>query len=265
MADEILGHEHLDHGRHLVHHHVHSQRGRSGSLPKHIALGGDPHAHLHSAVPKHPYKSSHAHLHEHSSNHGPASGSHDNHGHGGHGHSHSKSFDSKRMLIWGLALIVIIPVLLLFYKSFSGLTSVLIVIIFNSALEYHKYFTEGVPLDLELIFLGAAYVTIVHGTGWGLLLAGTGPLIASAVRGHVCDVTLRKTIAALAMVLAASVLGPSRYEVAFAVLLGVAAHYGIIVASGASNGVSTIIARFTDLGLNVYLALFFLPLITGIA
>lgn len=39
MADDILGHDHLDHGKHLHKHHEDKQRHRDSRLPSHIGLG----------------------------------------------------------------------------------------------------------------------------------------------------------------------------------------------------------------------------------
>lgn len=248
MADDILGHENLDHGKHLKHHHKPEpgERFGRGARPRHIGLGkhktrGHSHAHGHGHAHDHAHSHDHDHAHKHV-----------------HSHSHDASrFTEKIPLIAGAVVALVLAVAL--GRAFPALTAVLLILVVNAALEYHKYFTGSAPVDLEILYVGGAAVAAIFGFVPALFIALLGPVVADLSRGHLHDSTTIKVVAVLVAVLAGSILDPTGAELVFAILLGNAAQYGILFALGKTSGVLSLVRRLTTTGFNAYLAVFLVP------
>lgn len=238
MADDILGHENLDHGKHLKHHHKPEpgERLGRGARPRHVGLGRS---------------KNHSPAHDHGHNH--------NHTHGhGHGHDdHATSFRERIPYIAGA--IVALIVAIAFGKAFPALTAIILILVINTLIEYHKHFTGSTPVDIEVLYVGGATVAAVFGLVPALVIALAGPVIADLSRGHFHDSTNIKVAAVLVTVIAASILDPTAPELIFAILLGNATQYGILFALGKTSGILSMVRRLTTIGFNAYLALFLVP------
>lgn len=95
----------------------------------------------------------------------------------------------------------------------------------NALVEYHKWFTAGLPLDLELLYGGAVVVTAIYGVGWGFILALVGPIVSELARGEINREALIKTIGVGAAVLVASLGITSVIGLLFAVAIGLSAQF----------------------------------------
>jgi hypothetical protein len=247
MADDIIGHDHLDHDRHLTHRNPTwkpGERYSRGKKPNHVALsvrhnirtsGSDAYAHLHR---------------------GDAADDAET-------NALSRSTASARLWLLG-GLLGGAILLALAWNVIPALGLFVVLLALNTVIELHKRFTQGVPVDFEILFAGAAVLSALHGVFAGVALALVGPLLAASVRGHVCPAVIRKSGALLVTALAASVLAPTRFELLFAVILGIGAYFAIITASGLNRGPTTILARFTTLALNAFLVFSLLPAVLPI-
>jgi hypothetical protein len=269
VGNDILGHDHLDHGRHLPHTNPQwkpGERMNRGSLPQHVALRPKRFREPTEDEREH-QANAYAHLHQRRD--------HTAHADTAHLGNEPAQQRAKPTIVKELAsskLLVSLGIMLfgallitVFARTAPAFTAFLTFLIINTVIEYHKYFTQGIPLDLEILIVGVATMTLLYGAAWGVALALLGPLTAAAARGHICQAAARKTAALVVVVVAASILNPTRFELLFAVLIGVFAHYATIVMSGASNGMVTLLARASTLGINSYVALFVVPALTSIA
>ena len=252
MADDILGHENLDHGKHLKHHAHKPEPGERfgrGSKPRHIGLG---------------HKKNHT-KHAHNSH------THDAHSHGSNAHNvhgaHSpeahkpRAVSSSRKYLFLAAGVISVFVFAFVYRTYPAFASLGLILALNTLIELHKHFTDGIPLDIELLFLGSAYLSAVYGYGWGLALAFTGSFIADGARGHIHSSTTVKAVAVMVTATAAAILNPTTAELVFAILLGNIAQYLILFTMGRTSGIMSVIRRLTTVGFNSYLAIFVVPLL----
>lgn len=251
MADDIFGHDHLDHDRHLHNHQkkwAPGERYSRGQKPVHVASsvrknirmsGADAYAHLHRRT-------------------GPLSQSDEEVREQAESRTRSRYFPLVAFLVSAALLLIVWNVL----PAIGFIVGALAV---NTLIELHKRFTQGVPLDLEVLFSATAAATAVYGILAGLVLVFVGPLLAASVRGHVCSSVVRKSGALLVTALAASVLAASRFELLFAVVLGIIALYALITITGRNAGASTILGRVTTLGLNAIIITTLLPALLGIS
>jgi cobalt-zinc-cadmium efflux system protein len=220
MADDILGHEHLDHGKHL-----------------------HKHGHHHHTSPHWRHNTGH-HMHGH--------GHH--HGHALHGHTHV-SVDYKK---WLVASLVVLSIAYAVYNVSAGITALLLILVVNTLLEYHKVFTQGYPVDLEILTVGTAFIAATAGFFWGVVLAILGPMIAEISRGHMGEEPLYKSAALMITAAAGYLLGTSQWDLFIAVVFGILAYYIATAAQGNTSSIHNVLARLSTLALSVVVIYVFL-------
>jgi hypothetical protein len=224
MADDILGHEHLDHGKHL-----------------------HKHGHHHHVSPHWRHNTGHE-IHKH--------GHHEHEGHHEHKHQHNTHVpvDYKQ---WGIAAIVALTLAVALYNYSAGFTLFLIILVANTVIEYHKLFTEGAPIDLEVITLGTAVLAATAGFLWGVILAVVGPTIAQLSRGNISSETMYKSAALVITAAAGYLLGSGQWDLFIAVIFGILAQYIAAAVVGQQTNTHNAIARLTTLALSTYLIFVF--------
>lgn len=191
MGDDVLGHDHLDHGKHLHkggHSHHGPHRGkrpvRDTRLPHHVGV-----------LPI---------------------GKADDHGHTG-GHRSRSAVHWKVILVCAA---VIAPILVTFYHIFTALALTIIILGLDVLIELHKWYTEGMPLDLEILSVGIAYMTAVYSFGWGMLLAILGPIVVGMSHQEFSEGAIVRLASYIAVAIAAAMLGAAPIALFTAVLIG---------------------------------------------
>jgi hypothetical protein len=267
MADDILGHEHLDHGKHLhkpgfhpkpsywmgiwvkhprdEHHDDHGEHG------KHDAHAKDAHAKPHAKVEK-------------AKPHAPAPPVKHAIKEPEKLHTDNRFGSLLDRLSWTqfvIALAILIPTGVFIYSSFLGLIVAAAVIGLNIIVEYHKWFTEGSPLDFEILTFGAAYLAATGYFFWALVVAVIGPYVADKSRGPADEDTGFRMFGVVVSAIAGLILGPATLSVFIAVIAGVFAQF-IIASLIADNGpVFNMIESGSTVALAAYLVFFVLPIL----
>jgi hypothetical protein len=224
MADDILGHEHLDHGKHL--HHGHGHHG-----PKHGYYLG--------YWLRHP-SDHHAHAHHHQE----------------HTHSHNTSWSWQYLVI---AAAVIVPFALLIYRQVPGFALALLFLAANTLLEQHKWYTGGLALDMELLSVGVAYLTVLQMQVWAIALICCGPIVAQLSRGQLNEYAFIRMFSLIAVFLTALSIGSTAWGVFIAVLFGVSVYFFIALAKGEATMMQNIISRTSTLIPAAYVIFLLLP------
>ena len=249
MADDILGHEHLDHGKHLhkgpnAHHHGH-------------AKGGAGHGHHMGGANAHQHVSAHAGTHaaaEHAHANLTKSDVQDKHV-GVLGTPKQEVRSWKRSAILVVALLAAAAGLFLIAPALSiGI----LVVALNALFEQYKYFTEGVPLDAELLTVGTVYLATHGGFAVAICVSVFGPPIAELTRGQISEFFGVKIASLLVASLAAYVFGPAPWQLFTAVIFGLTVQYiGMLLMQ--QEAIFNLFRRLTNAGFCAYLLFIILP------
>jgi hypothetical protein len=230
MADDILGHEHLDHGKHL-HKHGHGH-------------GHEKHAH--TVVWHPPTHVGLRHKKGHDEHHTPIS---------------FKIGAMPNWQKWGLSIVIAVPLIFIFYHSFPGLAIALGVIVANTLIEYHKLFTSGTNMDFEVLSVGTAFVSAKYGIGWSLLIVAFGPLVSDLSRSYFTEKSLFKSASLVVTAVAALLLGISSWQLFTAVIFGLIAYYCINMVASDVGAVPNAISRVSTAIFSAYVLFLLLPTI----
>lgn len=237
MADDILGHEHLDHGKHLhkgpnAHGHGHHGHGAHGHKPRTGAA--------HVGVLALRRKQPRAHHDEHETHVEPA-----------------KPLARYRLWIGlGLGGVVLLAFLAWSAPALALLAAFLAV---DVLLELHKLFTGSLPIDIEILYGGVAFLSAHYGVAWGIVLALIGPSVAALVRSHYCEEELIKTVALLISAIAALLFGPAPGSLLVAAAFGIVAQFAAVSGLGLQPSFNNAFARLTATAVNAYVLVLLLP------
>jgi hypothetical protein len=163
-----------------------------------------------------------------------------------HAHQHANKHQAVRkyapwLVIIGLAL----PAMLL-VDAMKGAVIMIAILAANTALEMHKIWTAGIPVDLELLTLGTAYLAASGHVVWALILAFTGPVCSEAARGHICTGSTFRPFALLAVVMVAPLFGPTAWGLMAAVVVGAIANWVRVLLTTGADPVASAISRTTQ-------------------
>ncbi len=243
MADDVLGHEHLDHGKHLHkgkhahHHHAHTH---------HAPLR----AHNHVGIFSLGKKEDHAH-----NDHGHNHPSHD----AAHAHTHPHSHPSipwKRWAIAGAAALLLGLLALEFLPAFALVVAILAV---NTIIEYYKHGLGNIPVDVEVASVGAALVTAHFHIGWGLLITLAAPILANMSHGHFSEFMVVKNVSLLVTALATLLLGSQPWQLFTAVLFGLITQFVAMQVFANPSPFSNFLRRATNALGSAYIIFFIVP------
>lgn len=263
MADDILGHDHLDHGKHLHKPGFHPKPAYwMGIWVKHPREEHHDEHGTHESK-EHEHHAAHkVHAKQEHAAHAPAKPTaheeHDEKRASGHIRA---LFERLSWLQIVIALAVIVPAGFFIYNSWLGLIVAAIVVALNVIVEFHKWFTEGSPLDFEILTFGAAYLAATGYFFWALVVATVGPYIADKSRGPTDEDTGFRVFGVVISAFAGLFLGPATFSVFIAVVCGVFAQF-IIASIIADNGpVFNMIESGSTVALAAYLVFFVLPIL----
>lgn len=134
----------------------------------------------------------------------------------------------------------------------------------NIIIEYHKWFTAGLPLDFELLFPAVTLLTALSNTGLALLLVFIGPAMSELSRGGLNKEMVLKSSSLFVAVFVASLFSSNiLFAVALGIFSGVCTQYATASFAYGCSPSHNIVRRFSTLFFAFY-CIFFIGAITSI-
>lgn len=179
------------------------------------------------------------------------------HGHHTHTHASTRSKVAKTLpkkLYYYLGAAVGVALLSLVAPAFMIAVAILAV---NTVLELHKNFTRGMPLDIEVLTVGVAYLAATQSPILAAIVAIVGPGLSEATRGHMCTGTWFRPFALLSIIPVAMLLGSSFWGLTASVIFGAVANYiRVLLTAPNSDPFMSLLSRTTQILFGVHLLTF---------
>lgn len=250
MTDDILGHEHLDHGKHLhkgkhnkdhnAEHHTHapnwikSRVGKPEHIGTYLGSGSKRIAKINTN-------------HNHNTH---------NHNNAKQDHKESKS-ESKHLILWGSAIVLGMMMLSVFIPE---LAIIAIILVITAVLERIKHSVAGLPIDFEALSTSVAYLAVNYGWGSALILGAIGPYVGDFMHGHISEYNWVKIVSLYVTIIVSLLLGKSSWSLFGAVGAGLVMQF-ILMFTLRGDVALNAIRRSINAGFNAYLIFIVLPLL----
>jgi hypothetical protein len=161
--------------------------------------------------------------------------------------------------LW-LALIAVVLLGILFYNFAQGLGLLLLILVLNAFASYLKRFTAAVPIDIEFLAVGAAFLGGYFGFGYALLLAVIGPPVSEYIQGGIGEFVWVKMICVALTAVAAALFGHSQWGLFAAVVVGLIVQYICMLAITGEAALNAV-RRITNAVFSAYIIFFIVPLL----
>jgi hypothetical protein len=163
------------------------------------------------------------------------------------------------LLIIGLGVLLLLCAL--FSRTFFVIALVIGILAINTVLEMHKLFTQGIPVDFEILTVGVAYLAATGSIGFALLVALIGPVVAEVARGSFTNAAFFRPIVLVIVAFTAVSFGPSALGILSVVCIGLALHYIRVMFTARFHWFYSILPRLTQLVLALYVIFGILPIL----